>query len=76
VQRSPASTTSATIWCLLLLLLLLLLQGSSILYAMLATIPEMNDKVSVVAHLGECACCLPILCYGFFGWDGSGRGGA
>jgi hypothetical protein len=33
--------------------LLLLLQGSSLIYAMLATMPEMNNKVSVVAHLGE-----------------------
>jgi hypothetical protein len=38
---------------LLLLLLLMLLQGSTLIYAMLAELPEMNEKVSVVAHLGE-----------------------
>jgi hypothetical protein len=30
----------------------LLLQGSTVVYAMLAAMPEMNDKVSVVAHMG------------------------
>lgn len=31
------------------------LQGSTVVYAMLASLPEMNDKVSVVIHMGPVA---------------------
>jgi hypothetical protein len=50
------------------LLLLLLLQGSSVIYAMLATLPEMNDKVSVVVHLGECMLTISNTCRSAAQW--------